>query len=327
MKHNLIHTNKTKSADLTREKTDLPAGAYKPTDKAHFVTDVYDPLDDPIHIYLRGIGKVSLLTAIEERTLTSKIEEARYLKKIEDLHLEDIEGASPDTRSMLHILYQLIAIRYVINTHHHADHIYGSYLFPEAELIAHRRCRQILLQFGEESLVRAQAQTPALASVQLRIPQLVFETEMLLRLGDKTIHLMYAPGHSVDGIIVHVREDKVLVASDVVTPVPLAVRGDRQALVESLKLIKTLNLENVIQGHGGVLLRGEIEETVDNNIEYLRCLERQVRSIVDKGLPRSAAREIDIESCGKSRIPLGGLVQRIHQANAESLYDELLAET
>ena len=29
-------------------------------------------------------------------------------------------------------------IRYVINTHHHADHVYGSYLFPEAELIAHR---------------------------------------------------------------------------------------------------------------------------------------------------------------------------------------------
>jgi cyclase len=218
-------------------------------------------------------------------------------------------------------------IRYVINTHHHADHIYGSYLFPEAELIAHRSCRQILLQYGEESLVRAQAQTPALAPVKLRIPQLVFETEMLLRLGEKTIHLMHAPGHSVDGIIVHIREDKVLVASDVVTPVPLAVRGDRQALVESLKLIKTLNLENVIQGHGGVLLRGEIDETVDSNVKYLRCLEREVRLILDKGLPRSAAREIDIESCGKSRIPLGGLVQRLHQANAESFYDELVAET
>ncbi len=217
-------------------------------------------------------------------------------------------------------------IRYLINTHHHADHIYGSYLFPEAELIAHRRCRQILLQFGEESLVRAQEQTPALASVQLRIPQLVFETEMLLRLGEKTIHLMHAPGHSQDGIIVHVREDKVLVASDVVTPVPLMVRGDREALVESLKLVKTLNLENVIQGHGGVLLRGEIEEMVDSNIHYLDCLERQVQELVDEGAPRSASRDIDIESCGKSRIPLGGLVQRLHLANAESLYDQLLAE-
>jgi glyoxylase-like metal-dependent hydrolase (beta-lactamase superfamily II) len=149
---------------------------------------------------------------------------------------------------------------------------------------------------------------------------------MLLRLDEKTIHLMHAPGHSQDGIIVHVREDKVLVASDVVTPVPLIVRGDREALVESLKLIKTLNLENVIQGHGGVLLRGEIEETVDSNIDYLARLESQVQKLVDKGAPRSDSRKIDIESCGKSRIPIGGLVQRLHQANAESMYDELLAE-
>jgi cyclase len=217
-------------------------------------------------------------------------------------------------------------IRYVINTHHHADHIYGSYLFPEAELIAHRRCREILLKLGEESLAQAKAQTPILAPVELRIPQLVFETELLLRLGDKTIHLMHAPGHTPDGIVVHVREDKVLVASDVLTPVPLIVRGDREALIQSLKLIKTLNLENVIQGHGGVLLRGEIDESVDGSIDYLRTIEDRVRDIVYKGLPQSALSDIDIESSGRSRIPLGGLVQRLHQANLEYLYGEIKAE-
>lgn len=215
-------------------------------------------------------------------------------------------------------------IRYVVNTHHHADHVYGSYLFPEAELIAHRRCRQILLKVGQESLERAQAQTPALAAVQLRIPQLVFETEMLLRLGEKTLHFMHAPGHVSDGVMVHIREDKVLVASDVLTPVPLIVRGDPKELIRSLRRIKTLNLENAIQGHGGVLLRGEIDETVDENIAYLRCIEKRVRAIVDKGLPRSEVDTIDIEECGKSRIPLGGLVQRLHKANLEYLYTEMM---
>jgi cyclase len=217
-------------------------------------------------------------------------------------------------------------IRYVVNTHHHADHIYGSYLFPEAELIAHRLCRQILLKAGEESLATAKAQTPALAAVELRIPQLVFETEMLLRLGEKTIHLMHAPGHTEDGIMVHIREDKVLVASDVVTPVPLIVRGDAEQLIQSLKPIKGLNLENVIQGHGGVLLRGEIDETVDSSIGYLRCITRRVQAIVDKGLPASELRKIDIEVCGKSRIPLSGLVQRLHLANLDHLYTAFMAE-
>jgi len=219
-----------------------------------------------------------------------------------------------------------LGIRYVVNTHHHADHVYGSHLFPEAELISHRLCRQILLRVGEQSLAQARSQTPALSSVKLRIPQLVFETDLLLRLGEKTIHIMHAPGHTADSVVVHVREDKVLVASDVVTPVPLVAQGNLEELSRSLKLIKTLNLENLVQGHGGVLLRGEIEETVDGSIGYLRTVDKRVRTIVEKGQSPSELRKITVESCGKSRIPLGGLVQRFHQANLEFVYSAILAE-
>ena len=38
-----------------------------------------------------------------------------------------------------------------------------------------------------------------------------------------------------------------------------------------------------------------------------------------------AVREIDIESCGKSRIPLNGLVTQLHTANLLALYDRLKA--
>jgi len=46
------------------------------------------PVDDPVLMYFHDIGKVSLLTANDEKVLASKLEEAKYLKKIESLHFQ-----------------------------------------------------------------------------------------------------------------------------------------------------------------------------------------------------------------------------------------------
>lgn len=44
--------------------------------------DEHETIDDPVHVYLREIGKVQLLTAADEKDLASKLEEAKYLKRI-----------------------------------------------------------------------------------------------------------------------------------------------------------------------------------------------------------------------------------------------------
>jgi len=43
-----------------------------------------DIIDDPVRMYLREIGKVSLLNAKEEKFLASRIEQNRHIRKIED---------------------------------------------------------------------------------------------------------------------------------------------------------------------------------------------------------------------------------------------------
>jgi hypothetical protein len=85
-------------------------------------------------------------------------------------------------------------------------------------------------------------------------------------------------------------------------------------------------LENLVQGHGSILLRGEIEETLDANIQYLRCVDRLVRERIARGVPRSGILDISIEQCGLSRIPLSGLVQKLHQANLLTLFDAYRSE-
>jgi cyclase len=215
---------------------------------------------------------------------------------------------------------------YVINTHSHADHIYGTYMFPEAEVISHYLCRRLMERHAEEALVAAKQQTPQLADVKIRYPELLFNDAMTLRIGGKTLELNYSPGHSRDVITVHAVEDRLMVASDTVMPVPYVVGGDLDDMALSLAAIKQKNLENLVQGHGEVLLRGEIEETLDANIAYLRTVDRLVRERIARGVPRTGILDITIEECGLSRIPLGGLVQKLHQANLLTLYDAYRSE-
>jgi glyoxylase-like metal-dependent hydrolase (beta-lactamase superfamily II) len=215
-------------------------------------------------------------------------------------------------------------IRYLILTHYHADHTYGAHLFRNVEVISHALCRDWLLQYGQVGLEAARAQTPELADAQLCIPEVVFEGgEMTLRMGNKTLQLLHSPGHTMDSIVVHIKEDRILFAADTVMPVPYIVDGDLKAFIESLRMIRALSLENVVEGHGEVVLRGEINETLDSSVRYLETIQIKVTKAIAAQKSREAMREISIESCGKSRIPLNGLVQQLHTANLFSLYDRM----
>jgi len=216
-------------------------------------------------------------------------------------------------------------VRYVINTHHHADHVYGNYLFPEAELLAHERCRKAMLRYGQQGLDEAKAQNPALEDVRLCIPEVVFERgELVVHLGKKSLHMMLTPGHTDDSISVWVKEDKVLFAADTVMPVPYVVSGDVEAMLGSLELLSGIAVDSIVQGHGEVLLRGEVGENIETSIQYLKAIQERVRAAVEKGTPKEMLQQIGIEECGKSRIPLNGLVQQLHLANLMHLYDKMV---
>jgi len=216
-------------------------------------------------------------------------------------------------------------VQFVINTHSHADHIFGDFLFPNADIIAHRLCRRAITKYAEKGLNAAQEQNPELSSVVIRFPNIVFDSELTLRLGSKTIQLVYMPGHTADSIAVLVKEDRVLFAGDIMMPVPYIVWGDVDQMMHSLQVIRDMNLENIVQGHGEVLLRGEINETIDSSMDYLKTVTRRVRDAIRAGTPVQELVALDIEQFGKSRIPLNGLVQQLHQGNIRRLYERLSA--
>ncbi len=213
-----------------------------------------------------------------------------------------------------------VPVRYVIDTHYHADHAWGNCFFPAATVIAHARCRELLAERGYPSLEAASKQNPAFRQVKIVLPHITFDSgEMNLRVGKKNLTLLLAPGHSEDGIGVLVEEDRVLFAGDAFMPLPTIVDGDVDDIATSIRRIGRMGLENIVQGHGDIILRGEIDAAVKENLNYLTNIKKSAKQAARRRGPDGGLEISGLEENGKSRVYLGGLAEALHRRNMEAL--------
>lgn len=220
-----------------------------------------------------------------------------------------------------------VPVRYVINTHSHADHAWGNCFFPGATVIAHPLCRQQLETKGRLALEETKRHNPGLRNVRIVLPHITFKDgEVNLRVGKKTLTLVPLPGHSADNLGVLVEEDRVLFAGDAAMALPYIVDGDIDDLIASLKKISRMGLENIVQGHGDIVLRGEIDNFIKENLAYLSNIRKVVRRAGKRKYPQEVLDEATVESCGKSRVLIGGLAAELHRRNLRALYRQMYGE-
>jgi glyoxylase-like metal-dependent hydrolase (beta-lactamase superfamily II) len=217
-----------------------------------------------------------------------------------------------------------VQVRYVINTHYHADHSWGNCFFPGATVVGHSKCRDYLIEQGIPSLEASQKQNQSLRQVKIVPPHETFTSgEMTLRVGKKNLILFPSFGHSNDGISILVEEDRVLFAGDAFMPLPYIVDGDVDDMIASVKKIGRMELENIIQGHGDIILRGEIDASIKENLNYLNNIKKAVKSVSKRKNAEELIEEISIEECGKSRVYLGGLAETLHRRNLRALLEQM----
>jgi len=87
-----------------------------------------------------------------------------------------------------------------------------------------------------------------------------------------------------------------------------------------------MSLENIVQGHGDIILRGEIEEAVKSNLAYLHTIQKVAKTASRRRYPAEYLDQHDIESCGKSRVALSGAAQELHRKNLLWLTQTYIAQ-
>jgi len=144
-----------------------------------------------------------------------------------------------------------LPVRYVINTHHHIDHVAGNAVFLQqgAVLIAQRNVRnwvksENLRLFGDRITAEREAQVKALEP-----PRLGYEGELLLDLGGVRIVVRSLPGHTGGDSIVRVPKASVAFLGD------LFWRRSVPNLVDATVADWVGTLERITQGPSAASMR------------------------------------------------------------------------
>jgi cyclase len=117
-------------------------------------------------------------------------------------------------------------IRYVVNTHYHADHVGGDQVFKDAGaiIITHRNVRAWMRpenqrMFGDVPDPALKAQI-AQQMAQLPLPDLTTESPITVWLGARRVDIRPVEGHTGGDLVVGVPDAKVLFCGDLLWHMP-----------------------------------------------------------------------------------------------------------
>ena len=198
-----------------------------------------------------------------------------------------------------------VPVRYVVLSHDHQDHICNSQLFSDtAVAIGHRNIRPHIVREGRISAV----------------PEVTFEDEMDLILGDLKITLLYVgPSHSDNLIHVHVPDEGVLISIDVARNSLFPDLRDfyvHEGIDGLRRLARLDNVATVLPGHGPALLG---QDNFARMADFLQTLHDRVLDAMIAGRPLP---EIRARVRMDEFRDLGGL-DRYLDVNIVTMYDYL----
>jgi len=188
---------------------------------------------------------------------------------IDDKFDQDHEGIVDGVKSVTNQ-----PIKYIINTHYHADHSGGNTKFlPTAEIISTAMARTNILEHKQSNA------PPGVSPARI-----TFTTETAVHLGGKEVRAIYmGRGHTNGDAVIYFPAIRTLHTGDLMAGTsPLIDYNGGGSVVEWTKTLDNalkLDFDTVIPGHGDVTNKAGLV-TYRNNVEKLR---NRVSGLVHEG--------------------------------------------
>jgi glyoxylase-like metal-dependent hydrolase (beta-lactamase superfamily II) len=214
-------------------------------------------------------------------------------------------------------------VRYVVNSHWHWDHWYGTetYVnaFPDVRIVTHEKNRAMMMgpaiEFNKpgletqlpgyiRNLEKRAASDPKLQSlleadrlfleqkknVRFAFPNLTFSDRLTLEMGDRHIEVLnFGRGVTPGDTIVYLPREKVLLLGDlIVNPITFALSGYPSEWLKVLERVDALDATIIVTGHGAPL---RDKQLLHATMEVFRVLLREGKAAKARGQTPDQAKD------------------------------------
>ena len=223
---------------------------------------------------------------------------AGFIVTREGVVVVDAEASPAAGETLLRTIRSVTSrpIRWLILTHHHPDHHFGTIVFREAgaRVIAHPDTRTLASAGGPDEEVINWIRVVGLDAMRgfefADTPDRPVTGSDTIRLGGRTIVVFSpGPGHTPGDLMVWLPTERVLFAGDILIEdgVTMMVDGSAPALIGALARIDSLAPRVVVPGHGAI--PAEPAALVQRTRDYVTQLRTAMRAAVQGGVPMQRA--------------------------------------
>ncbi len=232
-------------------------------------------------------------------------------------------------------------VRYLINTEHHVDHIFGNFWFKGAGTVVEHQglYDRFMVVYPEldpfayalEAIPTDDPDGAALIPDRdeyYRDPNkgtIVFTGDLSLRVGSHTFNLLHTPGHTPGQIAVHVPEERVVFTGDTIFSgcQTWLMTSNVDQWIAALERIRALDVDTIVPGHGPVVTPAYL----DTQRSVLLAWKSAVANAVARGWTReeTIARVNFADEFGPVDVGQEYMMEYIQNLNASSLFEKFTA--